>query len=181
LHFLDEELSRARRNEQPVALLIAELPEYWELAKSSGQNKMDDFLVAISQGLRQASREYDRLGRIAENRFALVLPGLKPAYTIAILDRLHEIAAESGITVYGRHVDLKLGGAFYPDDADGARNLLSVGERKMEGPSQRWEESLRALLRAGKTPPEAMEAKEDSDTPNRESRLVRPGGRGPTR
>ena len=160
LCFLDEELSRARRTDQPVALLIVELHGYWKLAESFGYPKMEDLLIAISKGLRQASREYDRLGRITESRFALVLPGMKPSHMIAILDRMQEIAAESGIAVHGQRVEFKLGGAFYPDDGDGARNLLSIGEQKLDGSNQRWEESLRALRMAGRTatqePPEEM-------------------------
>lgn len=142
LRVLDEELSRARRNEQSVALVIAELPEYEELSKSLGYSKMDPLLIAISKGLRQASRNYDCVGRIAENRFALVLPGMKPACTIAILDRIHEIVADSGVAICERPVDLKLGGAFYPDDGDGARNLVSVAERKLERSSQRWKRAF---------------------------------------
>jgi hypothetical protein len=91
------------------------------------------------------------LGRIADNRFALVLPGMKPAYMIAILDRIREIAIESGTAVCGHRIELKLGGSFYPDNGDGARNLLAVGEQKLDGPNPRWEESLRALLRVGGT------------------------------
>lgn len=151
LRFLDDELSRARRIEHPVALLIIELPDYWELGESFGYAKRDELLVALSKGLRQSSREYDRLGRIAENRLALVLPGMMPAYMVAILDRIQYIVQESGATIFGRPVDIHLGGAFYPDDGDGANNLLSVGERKLGGPGRRWEESLRALIRAGGT------------------------------
>src|SRR5208282_4753181 len=62
VRFLDEELSRARRTEQPVTLLIVELPGYQKLAESFDYRKMEDLLVAISKNLRQASREYDRLG-----------------------------------------------------------------------------------------------------------------------
>jgi diguanylate cyclase (GGDEF)-like protein/putative nucleotidyltransferase with HDIG domain len=149
LRFLDEELARARRDGQPVALVVAELSGFRELAEADGYPKRDELLVAISNGLRKSSREYDRLGRLAENRFAMVLPGVKPAHMIAILDRLHEIAAEAAATVCGHAVDLALGGAFYPDDGDGGRNLLLVGERKLEGPSQSWEQSLRALILAG--------------------------------
>jgi diguanylate cyclase (GGDEF)-like protein/putative nucleotidyltransferase with HDIG domain len=151
IRYLDEELSRARRNEQPVALLIVEIPGYWKLGESFGSSKTDDLLIAISKGLRQSSRDYDRLGRIADNRFALVLPGMKPAYMIAILDRIREIAIESGTAVCGHRIELKLGGSFYPDNGDGARNLLAVGEQKLDGPNPRWEESLRALLRVGGT------------------------------
>jgi diguanylate cyclase (GGDEF)-like protein/putative nucleotidyltransferase with HDIG domain len=165
LRFLDEELSRARRTEQPLALLIVELPGYRKLAESVGYPKMDDLLIAISKSLRQASRAHDRLGRVAENRFALVLPGMKPAHMIAILDRMREIAVESGSAIRG--VELKLGGSFYPDDGDGARNLLSVGEQKLDGPSQCWEESLRALLRASGSAAEepTEEMTEDSFLP----------------
>ena len=112
---------------------------------------MNDLLIAISQGLRQAFREYDCLGRIAGNRFAVMLPGMKPASMVAILDRIHQVAAEAGISLWKRPVDLKLGGAFYPEDGDGAKHLLSVAERKLERSSQRWEASLRALVRATPT------------------------------
>lgn len=149
IRFLDEELSRAHRDEQPVTLLIVELPAYWKLAESLSTDKMDELLVTIAKGLQQSSRDYDRLGRIGENRFALILPGMKPVYMIAILDRIREMAFESGIAVCGQRVEVNLGGAFYPDDGDGARNLLLVGEQKLEGSTQRWEQSLRALVRAG--------------------------------
>jgi hypothetical protein len=90
---------------------------------------------------------------------------MKPAHMIAILDRMQEIAVESGSAIRG--VELKLGGSFYPDDGDGARNLLSVGEQKLDGPSQCWEESLRALLRASGSAAEepTEEMTEDSFLP----------------
>lgn len=149
LRFLDEELGRARRSGQPVAVVVAEIMDYRELAESHGYPKRDELLVGISKGLRKASREYDRLGRITENRFALVLPGLKPTHTIAILNRLHEIAAEAGTALDGPPLHLALGGAFYPEDGDGGGNLVLVAERKLEWPGRRWEESLRALILAG--------------------------------
>ncbi len=149
LRFLDRELTRARRNGQQVALVVAELPRLQELADSVGSSKRDDFLIAISRGFEKACRKNDRLGRIAENRFALVLPGMKKGNIVAMLDRLHEITADSGRMICGRDVAIELGGAFYPDDGDGGRNLLSVAEGKLEAFNQRWEESLRRLILAG--------------------------------
>ena len=134
-----------------MTLVVAELSGFRELAETFGYPKRDKLLLAICKGLRKASREYDRLGRLAENRIALVLPGMKPAHMIAILSRLQEIAAEAGTAVGARPVRLELGGAFYPDDGDGGRNLLSVAESKLEEPNQNWEESLRTLIRAGGT------------------------------
>ena len=74
---------------------------------------------------------------------------MRQANIVALLDRLHEIATDAGRTVCGQQVSLDLGGAFYPDDGDGGRNLLSVAEGKLEAFHQRWEESLRALILAG--------------------------------
>jgi len=155
VRFLDEELARARRDSQPVALVVLELRGFRELPDSVGYAKRDELLVAICKGLRKASREYDRLGRLADSRLALVLPGMKPAHMNAVLDRLHEIAAEAGIAVCGVEVHLDLGGAFYPDDGDGGRNLLLVAEQKLEEPGESWESSLRALIREGGRPVEA--------------------------
>jgi diguanylate cyclase (GGDEF)-like protein/putative nucleotidyltransferase with HDIG domain len=146
---LDEELSIARRTSQPLALVISEVPPYAELAASIGDRQADDLLIAIGKGLRQASRERDRLGRIKENRFALVLPQVKAAHVVAILDRMGEITNRSSAAVFGRPIGLKSAGAFYPDDGDGARHLLSVVEQRLDASNEGWEESLRALIHAG--------------------------------
>jgi diguanylate cyclase (GGDEF)-like protein/putative nucleotidyltransferase with HDIG domain len=162
LRFLDEELARARRAGQPVALVVAEIGNYRELAESHGYHKRDELLVAIAKGLRNASREYDRLGRLKENRFAMVLPGMKPAHMIALINRSLEIADEAGTEICGSPLPLQLGVAFYPEDGDGGRNLLLVAERRLEGTSPGWEESLRALVLAGESSPDAGVAQESA-------------------
>ena len=147
---LDHELSIARRTQQPLALIVSELP-----ASIVAQ---PDLLIAISKGLRQASRECDRLGRIQENRFALVLPRVKAAHVIAILDRMGDITRRSSAAV------LKSAGAFYPDDGDGARHLLAVVEQRLEASNQNWEESLRALTTATALEPYSLQPAPSSDT-----------------
>ncbi len=144
VRLIDEELAKARRNKQPLALIVSELPSKEELNGSA-----DELLVAISGGLRDASRDGDRMGRIDENRFALLLPRVKAAHVVAILERMREIAEKSSAAVLGHPIDLKSAGAFYPDDGDGARHLLSVVEQRLKGSRERWEESLGALIRAG--------------------------------
>jgi diguanylate cyclase (GGDEF)-like protein len=148
VRLLDEELAKARRRKEPLALIVSELPSKEELNGSAS-----DLLVAIGHGLRQASRDYDRLARIEENRFALLLPRVKASNVVAILDRMREITEKSSTAVLGRPVGLKSAGALYPDDGDGARHLLAVVEQRLEGSKQRWEESLRALIHAGAAHP----------------------------
>jgi diguanylate cyclase (GGDEF)-like protein len=165
IRLLDEEVSRARRTKEPLALVLSELPDFPELAEAIGTKQAEDLLISIGKGLRHSSREYDRLGRIGENRFALVLPRMKAAHVVAILDRMREITDRSGNAVFGRPVTLKSAGAFYPDDGDAARHLLSVGEQRLEGAHQRWEESLRALIHAGGTSADVTVAPEPEAVP----------------
>jgi hypothetical protein len=65
LRFLDEELSRARRTEQPVALSIVELPGYRNLAESFGYPTMDDLLIAISKSLMQPNHSEEWIPRLS--------------------------------------------------------------------------------------------------------------------
>jgi diguanylate cyclase (GGDEF)-like protein/putative nucleotidyltransferase with HDIG domain len=160
IRYLDEELARARREGRSVAVLVAEIRGYSELAKVHGYPKRDEFLVGITRDLRKASREYDRVGRLAENRIALVMPELKPADVVAVLNRVHTMANEQALRVFGIAAQLDVGGAFYPDDGEGSRNLLLVAQSKLEWESRSWEESLHALIQAGQPDPAQAEAGE---------------------
>jgi len=85
------------------------------------------------------------------------MPGMKPAYTLNFINRLHEITDEEAIALYGHPLRLDLGGAFYPLDGDGGRNLLLLAERKLQNTTPSWEESLRALSEAAKSVAETPE------------------------
>lgn len=146
LHLFDSELRRAHRNQEHVALVVSELPPQCSIPAETSRQ----LWATLSRALREVSRADDHLGRIDEHRFALILPRVRAANMLAILERLREITQASTNTVLGHPSDIRLAGAFYPDDGDGARHLLSVVEQRLASSGERWEESLRALILASK-------------------------------
>lgn len=146
MRLLDTELRKAHRGKEHLALVVSEFPKGGLLPDDAA----DDLRAAIGRALREVSRANDHLGRIGENRFALILPRVKAANMLTIVGRLREITYASSNTVLGHPVELNLAGAFYPDDGDGARHLLSVVEQRLQSSGERWEESLRALILASK-------------------------------
>ena len=75
---LNQELSRAERSRQPLAVLIADLDHFKQVNDSYG-HLVGDIV------LREAARRYDRVGRIGGEEFLMVVPNCD-------LDALRECA-----------------------------------------------------------------------------------------
>jgi diguanylate cyclase (GGDEF)-like protein/putative nucleotidyltransferase with HDIG domain len=144
----ENELARARRGKQSVGLVICNLPGTQELRRHYGDNAGDNFLRAVAQGLKSSCREYDHVGRIGDNRFCMVMPGMKRENLAMKLSRLNEIAAEAARSACGHELAFVVGEVFYPDDGDGAKVLVSIAERRLVTEAQRRTADLTALIAA---------------------------------
>jgi len=145
LHIVAEELKRCERRRQNLSLVILDLAELPAFRLSHDATAVESLLGAIGQDLQRVSRAYDRVGRLGDNRFALLLPGLGPQNIAAVVSRLRNTvegaASRAGLPLR----DIVLGGAFYPEDGEGVRHLLAVAESKLTQGAGRWESSLTAL------------------------------------
>ena len=126
---LDAELVRARRLKQPLAVMFCDVDGVRRVYGELGAAKGDGLLLTIARALKEDCREYDHLGRVGPDEFALVLPGMKRDALGAKVARLGEIAAETHAS-HGNLVSFCIGEAFYPDDGDSARHLLAVAKRR---------------------------------------------------
>jgi diguanylate cyclase (GGDEF)-like protein len=126
---LDAELARARRMRQPLAVMVCTLDGLQRLCEDMGAAAGEQVLQAVSRALKEDCREYDHLGATAAGEFAFVLPGMKRDCLGAKVTRLGEIAAEADISAGGM-ISFCIGEAFYPDDGDTARHLLSLAKRR---------------------------------------------------
>jgi len=82
---LNQELSRADRSRQPLAVLIADLDHFKQVNDSYGHLIGDIVLRETARRLREAARRYDRVGRIGGEEFLIVVPNCD-------LDALRECA-----------------------------------------------------------------------------------------
>jgi diguanylate cyclase (GGDEF)-like protein len=71
---LAQELLRAERNHQPLAVLIADLDHFKQVNDTYGHLIGDVVLREAAKRLREAARRYDHVGRIGGEEFLIVVP-----------------------------------------------------------------------------------------------------------
>lgn len=84
------ESARSRRYRRPAALVLAELAGLDELAGSWGVEVGRQAVVALAAVLRRGSRTSDYVGRIAPDRFAIILTETDEIAAINYVDRVRE-------------------------------------------------------------------------------------------
>ncbi len=82
---LTQELSRAERSHQPLAVLIADLDHFKQVNDIHGHLVGDVVLQEAAKRLSETARRYDRIGRIGGEEFLIVVPNCD-------LDALRECA-----------------------------------------------------------------------------------------
>jgi diguanylate cyclase (GGDEF)-like protein len=75
LECLENELSRAGREDQPVAVLMADLDGFKEINDTRGHLAGDAVLREAAHRMKSVARRYDAVGRYGGEEFLLVLPG----------------------------------------------------------------------------------------------------------
>lgn len=85
---VEQELRRARRGEQVVSVMLVDADDFKRVNDSFGHAVGDTALRAIATALRAELREFDLLGRIGGEEFAILLPGLEIDDALEVAERL---------------------------------------------------------------------------------------------
>ncbi len=78
LETLKKELARARREEAPVGVVLADLDNFKRVNDTYGHLAGDAALRETAQRMRNSVRAYDSLGRYGGEEFLIILPGCHP-------------------------------------------------------------------------------------------------------
>ncbi len=143
---LEEEISRARRESRPLALLLVDLDKFKEVNDSYGHEAGDVLLEQASARLKTCLRSEDLVARIGSDEFAVLLPSVsqgRDIYSVAqkLIDTLSESYLIQG---RGHHLSASIGLAVFPKDGKSGRALLSGADFAMHAAKRRGGASFSA-------------------------------------
>ena len=129
---LDSELSRSRRSDQPIAVLVLDLDNFKQINDRAGHLEGNRVLRAVANALKSTCREYDVVARMGGDEFVVILPGPRPGEIDSKLQQLRGLVAQACRELYvGDALTVSIGAAYYPQDGDDAEQLLSEADRRM--------------------------------------------------
>ena len=88
LEILQKEAARSAREEQPLAVLMADLDNFKRINDTHGHMVGDSVLRETARRLRSHIRTYDAIGRYGGEEFLVVLPGCDRSGGLAQAERL---------------------------------------------------------------------------------------------
>jgi diguanylate cyclase (GGDEF)-like protein len=126
-------IARAKRNNQPLALLFVDLNEFKPVNDRYGHQTGDRLLRVVAQRLVAAVREVDTVARVGGDEFAVILEAIsdaEDAATVAV--KIAECIGEPfSIDSHTLRIGASTGIAIYPGDGDGVSSLLQHADAQM--------------------------------------------------
>ena len=122
---LDSELSRGRRNQEPLSVLVLDLDGFKLVNDRFGHLEGNKVLHAIAIALKNTCREYDYVARMGGDEFVILLPGVPPTDVEAKVIQLRQVVKETGRHMFsGGSLTASIGAAHFPSDGADAEQLL---------------------------------------------------------
>ena len=87
---LTREISRARRSEKPVTVLLMEIDEFDDLYESYGDRRGQFVIKKIAERLSSNLRATDSLARLGRSKFAVLIPGGGEMVSQEIAERMRK-------------------------------------------------------------------------------------------
>ena len=134
--FVQQELLRCERHGGGFGVLGIELQGFRHLRRTFGRGMADRLMLYSSTVLLQCSREADVVARVADDRFAVLLPSTSQEGLPWVRSRLAERFERARFQVDGRIVRtaVSIGCAAFPDLQGNARRLLAAAFQAVSTP-----------------------------------------------
>ncbi len=124
------ELKRAQREGLSVGLVLIDIDGFGAINDAYGRGFGDEILKLVARKLRRVMRATDLIARIADDEFALILPGADTRLALAIAERARAAVA-SGSTSE-QQLSCSAGVACYPDDARDGSTLVQLAQGALD-------------------------------------------------
>jgi len=134
---LEEEITRARRYQRPLSLVMLDLDHFRDINTTHGHQGGDDLLREVAEVVRASLRESDIPTRYGGEEFALIMPETSKEEAQAAAERvrqsveshLFEIRSAAGPRTV--QMTVSIGGAAFPDDTRDEKGLIMAADVAM--------------------------------------------------
>jgi two-component system cell cycle response regulator len=108
LETLGRELSRARRYDRPLALVMFDIDYFKQCNDTFGHRAGDFILREISDVVRERARKVDVLARYGGEEFALILPEIELKGAALFAEKIRTMLAESKFNFEGKAIPVTI-------------------------------------------------------------------------
>jgi diguanylate cyclase (GGDEF)-like protein/PAS domain S-box-containing protein len=127
---IGNELVRAARNGQPLAILLCDLDHFKEINDQLGHQVGDEVLKAVSKSIQESTRGIDLVFRWGGDEFIMLLADATREGVLVAADRIRK-----GISKVSKQanlaLDLSIGVAFYPEHGRNVDDLMRLADRAL--------------------------------------------------
>ena len=129
---LDEELSKGRRDDAPLAVMVLDLDGFKQINDRYGHIEGNRVLRAVGNALKSACRKNDYVARMGGDEFVILLPGARPHDVEAKTAQLRAVVTHVCREMFsGEALTASVGTAHFPQDGADAEQILSEADRRM--------------------------------------------------
>ncbi len=121
------EFERARRYDQPLALIIADLDFLKKVNDTHGHQAGDEAIKAIARVMRESSRSIDLTARYGGEEFCLLLPNTDLDMAGQMAERIRKLINEQHLEGVGS-ISASIGVAGFPVHATEAEELFQQAD-----------------------------------------------------
>jgi diguanylate cyclase (GGDEF)-like protein len=108
LETLERELSRARRYDRPLALVMFDIDHFKQCNDTFGHRAGDFVLREVADVVRERARKVDVLARYGGEEFAMILPEIDIRGANQFAEKIRVMIAESKFMFEGRHIPVTI-------------------------------------------------------------------------
>ena len=120
------EMTRARRYEHPLTLLLVDIDGWSMLATERGKRGAFDQVSVLAVRIRRLLRDVDAIGLHGDGQLAILLPETPLDGALVVAGRIEQAARDDvGVSV-------RVGAAVFPEDAVSVDGLLHEAEAALE-------------------------------------------------
>ncbi len=129
-HRIQEEISRADRNRQSLAILLCDIDHFKNINDTRGHHAGDEVLKAVAQEVQQSTRGTDLVFRWGGDEMVVVLSDTNRQGIVIATERIRKGVHKISKTI-GADLDMSIGVALYPEHGRTVDELIRLADRAL--------------------------------------------------